>query len=271
MTTTISLLCPQGIVLATDTRESIRNPFNGEIEINRDGVEKIIQLSNSDNVGISCWGLAEVEEEGQQKKDIIPFLNEFNATITKGDNVDAVAEKLKNRMEQALPTLDIGMGFHVAGYVQSDGHKVPRLRHVFHSWQKPGKFTNENSHNEYHLPNGDKVTYQVAKEYPVLFNGDNLIANALFNYAPYIKPYFRIISHLLSLDDCIDLAKLVVSTSISRLNYYFDIRQYKKIPPIVGGSARIVTITEDGKFNWIQEKTEITTPEIEGELPKQPI
>jgi len=256
LTTTISLLCPKGIVLAADTRETIRNKYTGDIDVNRDDVEKIICLSNSDNVGISCWGLAEVEEEGQQKKDIIPFLKEFDATITKGDNVDAVAEKLKNRLEKALPTLDNGMGFHIAGYIQADGHKVPRLRHVFHSWQQPGKFTNENSHNEYHLPNGDKITYQVAKEYPILFNGDNLVANALFNYAPYIKPYFRIVPHLLSLDECVELAKLVVSTSISRLNYYFDIRQYKKIPPIVGGSARIVTITEDGKFNWIQEKKE---------------
>lgn len=253
MTSTITLLCPKGIVLATDTRETIRDKYTGDIIKHRDGVQKIYQVKHNTNVGISCWGLAEVVSQGQSKKDIVPYLEEFDSSVVEeGDTVDTIAEKLKEKLEGVTPRIDDRMGFHVAGYINSDDHKVPHLNHVFHwNWHGPGEFTNEDCHVEYHLPNGNKVLYKVRKEYPPLFNGDNLVANALFNYAPNIQPYYSIVPHLLSLKDCIELAELVVSTSIQRLNYFFDLTQFQKIPPIVGGGVRIATITESNGFEWI--------------------
>jgi hypothetical protein len=145
------------------------------------------------------------------------------------------------------------MGFHVAGYVDSETGRVPHLRHVFRSdWHEPGEFINEDCHIEYHLaPYGDKVSYRKRKDYPILFNGDNLVANALFNFAPMIRPYYNIVPHLLSLSQCIELAKLVISTSIQRLNYFFDIRQFQKIPPTVGGGVKIAQITETEGFKCV--------------------
>lgn len=73
MTTTITILCPEGIILAADSRETLRDRFTSDIISYRDGVDKILQLTKPKNMGISCWGLAEIAEQNQPKKDIIPI------------------------------------------------------------------------------------------------------------------------------------------------------------------------------------------------------
>lgn len=127
-----------------------------------------------------------------------------------------------------------GVGWDCA--LQDIIDNAPRLGHVFHeSWHPLGEFTNEDCHSEYHPRYDLMVKYRKPKPYPVLFNGDNVIANALFNYPPY--PYSAIRPIMLSLDDCVELAKLIISTSIQRLNYYFDQRMRRnEIPKTVGGS-----------------------------------
>ena len=240
-------------MLATDKRETTIDKYTGEIIRYRDDIQKIYRVKKKTNVGISCWGLAEIAPQNVPKKDIVPYLREFDSSFVRiGDTVNIIAEKLKQNLESITPPIDSRMGFHVAGYVNSGDHKIPHLRHVFRwDWHSPGKFTDEDCHAEYHFPNGDKVLYKTRKEYPALFNGDNLIANALFNYPTSINPHCSIVPHLLSLNDCIKLAKLVVSTSIQRLNYFFDLRQFQKIPLIVGGGVRIAKITESNGFAWV--------------------
>lgn len=142
------------------------------------------------------------------------------------------------------------MGVHIAGY--SDG-KV-RLKHVFHSvWHKAGEFTDEDCHLQYHLTDtGDEVCYRVRIDFPTLFNGDNFVASALFNYATQIQPRYYISPIELTLDDCINLAKFVIDSSIQRLDYFVDSRKFKKIDPkTVGGKPRIGIITVKKGFEWI--------------------
>lgn len=57
--------------------------------------------------------------------------------------MDVVAEKLKNKLESVSPPLENSMGFHIAGFADFNGLKVPQLRHVFRTWHAPGKFTNK--------------------------------------------------------------------------------------------------------------------------------
>jgi hypothetical protein len=253
VTSTVTLLCPEGIVMATDSRETTRDRFTGDMMRTRDDVRKIYRVKKQTNIGISCWGLAEIRFQNGTRKDILPYLKEFdNTLVAVGDTVDIIAGKLKGHMENIRPPVEDRMGLHVAGFVCSEDHRIPCLRHVFHSdWHEPGIFSNEDCHKEYHLPNGDSIIFQTRKDYPPLFNGDNLIANALFNYAPKIRPYYDIVPDLLSLQDCIDLAKLIVSTSIDRLNYFFDITQFKKVPQIVGGRVKMAKITENQGFEWV--------------------
>lgn len=204
----------------------------------KDNVRKVY-FFNGLNIGLSYWGLAEFGE-----KQMIQVLEEFERTqISKKDDVDSIADKLKSFFEKFVPELYISMGMHLAGYKD----KIPRLHHVFHEgWHGKGQFTNEDCHKEYHFPSGDKVLYRDYKEYPVLFNGDNLIANALFNYIPRIQDCM-IFPKYLQLDDCVDLAKLIISTSINRLNYYFyPIMRSNKIPETIAYPIYITTITQLG-------------------------
>jgi len=140
-----------------------------------------------------------------QGKTILKHLEKLEKSkIKKRDTISSIATKLKNYFESIKPKIKIRMGLHIAGYV----NHVPKLRHVFHeSWNAAGEFENEDCHKEYHIiPYGHTVKYKEHIEYPILFNGDNLVANALFNYAPLFPPYYTINPHNLHLSDCVELA-----------------------------------------------------------------
>lgn len=255
MTSTITILCPEGVVLATDTRETTFYPlWQQKAPDIKDGVKKIYPFKHGTNVAISCWGLAEIITK-EKKQDIIPFLQQFDETkIKEGFTVDEIAEELKQTLEGIDLLSERSMGFHIAGYSKE---KTPKLRHVFHTtWHDSKEFTNEDCHQEYHVVDtGDKVCYRTRKDYPTLFNGDSFVANALFNYSTQIQPYYYLSPHELSLEECIELAKFVIGASIQRLDYFSDSRKFKKIDPKpVGGEPSIAKITVDKGFEWIEPK-----------------
>lgn len=174
--------------------------------------------------------------------------------MKKGETVETIAEKLKTALESVTPPIKRSMGCHVAGFVGEETPKKPKLRHVFHAdWHNAGEFTNEDCHSEYHTVYGNKISYRIRKDYPILFNGDSLIANLLFNYARNIENYYDIIPNKLSLNDCEELAKMIIGTSIQRLDYFFDLRKFEKIEKAVGGGISVAKITEEG-FEWVRRK-----------------
>lgn len=243
MTSTITIVCPEGIVLGAD--KYITYPMKPDRSIfSHECAEKIFLTKT--NVGISYWGLATY---GSKKG--IDFLKEFDENdLDFNDSVDEIASKLKEKLEAVTPKIERRCGFHIAGYSKST--KIPKLRHVFHeNWHDAGQFTNEDCHKEFHTKNGNKVVYRYERDCPVLFNGDNFIANALFNIARLTRPDIRIIPRRLSLKECIELVDLIINTSINRLDYYFDLNKYKKIEPDVGGGISILVI-KDGEPEWIK-------------------
>ena len=50
-----------------------------------------------------------------------------------------------------------------------------------------------------------------------------------------------------------EVVALIISTSINRLDYYFDVSKYEKIEPDVGGGISILIINK-AKPRWIQIK-----------------
>lgn len=238
MTSTIAITCPEGVVLGAD--KYITYPMSPDrTTLTHVSAEKIY-LSEKTNVGISFWGLADY---GNKKG--IEFLKEFDEKELKStDRVDEIASKLKIKLEAITPKIEKRCGFHIGGYSKST--KKPKLRHIFHeNWHDDGQFTNEDCHKEYHDIMGNRVVYRCEKDYPILFNGDNFIANSLFNVARLKIPYIRIIPETLSIRECKELVALVITTSINRLDYYFDTRKYKKIDPDVGGGVSILVIKDD--------------------------
>ena len=243
MTSTITVTCPDGVVLGAD--KYITYPMTPDRRVLKHEIAKKIYLSTKINAGISFWGLAEY---GSTKGT--DFLKEFDENdLSSNDFVDEIASKLKEKLEAITPKIKRRCGFHVAGYSKST--QKPKLRHIFHeNWHDDGQFTNEDCHKEYHASVGNRVVYRYAKDFPVLFNGDNFIANALFNFAKLLRPNIRIIPRRLSLKECTEIVALIISTSINRLDYYFDLSKYEKIDPDVGGGISLLVINKDGP-TWI--------------------
>ena len=246
MTSTFTILCPQGIVMATDRRITYVDPITNEILRYVDNIKKIYHVSKA-NMGISYWGLAEIKDE-----PLLDSLAEFEEScIDNADTIDEVAEKLKEHLHNVEPKIQVRMGLHLTGFVKKEEENIPRLRHVFHEiWHNAGDFTNENCHIECHL-NGKRIPFPSYFPYPPLFNGDNTIANCLFNYIPMIRKQ-RILTELLTLDECLELAEFIVGAAIQRLNYYVDSR-LRKIPKTVGGKIYLAKITPTKGFEWIKD------------------
>jgi len=248
MTSTLTLSCPEGIVLATDCRITLVDQ-DGNISGYKDGIDKIYQFSKS-VIGMSYWGLASFSSA-----TILQHLKKFETSqVTEKDNVHSISEKLKSYLEGLVPKIDQGVGIHVAGYcVGENGKLYPQIRHVFHvSWHKPGQFTNENSNEEYHLQDGTKRTHPY-DPFIALFNGDNAIANSFFNFVPNVFPKRRrqIILDLLTINQAIDLAKLTIRTSGEILDFLYTIDKEKAIPTVRG--LQIAKITKEKGFSWVQK------------------
>ena len=258
MTSTFTILCPNGIVMATDSRITLHGKTY-------DDIRKVHPIMKN-AIGISYWGYVALPDE----KMVVDHLANFEKKcVAPTDTVDDVAEKLKKYLENITPKIKDRGGFHLAGCIKEGETQSYRLRHVFHeTWHEVGKFTNENCHNEWHDQQGNKRIFDVKRVNPVLFNGDNFVANALFNYAPIVNRGFSIKPELLSLEEAEELSKLILETAVSRLTYFFGPNQRKAIVA-VGGKILRARITCKSGFEWIapnnqssKEKPKIDNKEV---------
>jgi len=247
MTATLTLSCPEGIVLATDRRATCVD-HDGNIRGYEDNIDKIYEFSKI-SIGASCWGLASFNSI-----TILDHLKKFEDTMVEtNDDVNTISDKLKRYLESLTPKIGKSMGIHLAGYCRSGSDLYPQLRHVFHvAWHKLGEFTNENSNQEYHLEDGTKRVYDY-EPFIALFNGDNAIANAFFNFVPNVYPKRKrqIILDLLSLNDSMRLAKLIINTSGDILDFLFTIDQEKVIAGVRG--LMVAKITKQDGFQWVEK------------------
>ena len=91
MSLAINTTTPEGIVLATDSRQSFRNR-KGMARIGSDNATKLFQINN--RVGVAITGLAFLPEDGVMK-NISKFIDEFKAEIdVENLKVKEVADKL---------------------------------------------------------------------------------------------------------------------------------------------------------------------------------
>jgi len=247
MTATLTLSCSEGIVLAADRRITLVDGY-GNISGFKDNVDKIFKFSALP-IGASYWGLASFGSD-----TMLDRLAAFEKKqVTCNDNVDTVSEKLEKYLESFDPKIENSMGVHLAGFCRSGDDVYPQLRHVFHvSWHRNGEFTNENSNQEYYEPDGTKRSFKY-DPFVALFNGDNAISNAFFKFLPVVYPSRRrqIILDLLSLDEGVRFAKLVINTSGGVLDFLFTLDQKKVIPGVRG--LMVAKITDKSGFEWVEK------------------
>ena len=234
--------------MAADSVATIRNTFSHEIEGYIDNIQKIYKISKT-NFGVSYWGLGGVEG-----KSVLEFLTDFEKSVSATDTLDQVAQKLTSRLSTTLPTNQYRMGLHIAGYVTDGDTSIPQLRHIFHeAWHKPGQFVCENCNKE-SLAKDVRIEFYSPANYLALFNGDNTVANCLFNYIPAMtQNQHRIQPESLTIEECLELAEMVVGIAIQRLQYYVD-TEYRKVPQTVGGKVIIAKITSTNGFEWVKNE-----------------
>jgi len=234
MTTLITISCPEGIVMGADTRITTVN--NSSPPDYKDGILKIRKLENYDLI-IGYWG------NFPKDKDLIGVLIDFEKSLHQSDeDIDKIAEKLKIYLEENFNYYDSRMGFQIANFIKSK----PEIRHVFHEpWCPKGIFINENSNESFHN-NGIIYTFNPRRDYRAIFNGENSVANAFFNYIPLTFSDRFIFEQKLSLEECKKLIEIIIQTTHEILNFYFNKVDKSRVINVTGKETVIVKITNKG-------------------------
>lgn len=239
MSLVIAAYVPEGIVMASDSRQSLtiagKNPegrdFNLET-INSDAVTKTFLLEKQ-KVGISNFG--------QDLLGGVPMASHikrfFEETVSDSDGVQAIAEKILNFFRKDFPKVDTG--FHIAGYKKEEKLSVPYIFYVH-----IGRETLERRN----LTPENKITFGATWSgqidvltgilQPSLLPGPDGKAQPL-NKAP-------IIWDAMTLQDAIDFSIYAIRTTI-------DTIRFQARPKNVGGPIDILVITPD-EAKWIQKK-----------------
>jgi hypothetical protein len=130
MTLIITEISEYGIAMVADRAltETFRFRSGREYAKTLDGVHKLQPIPSLE-AGISMWGRATFPTSGGEAP-LDLWLRDFihdNSSLT---SLDDFAEKLTNELKLSLGGTRDLMGFHIAGYVDSQGRKMPTVYHV---------------------------------------------------------------------------------------------------------------------------------------------
>jgi len=241
MSFVITVYVPEGIVMASDSRQSItikrQAPDGREVPdvetVSSDFIYKTFSLSKQ-GVGISAFGeaiLGKVTVESHIKR----FQEE---KLADEDDATAVARKLLEFIRQKFP--DANTAFHVAGFKKESGISVP---HVYHC---------QVSHNEVRRLNTEPERNEVV--YGASWGGQGDIIAGILQPIQSTNREDRlrrplsppIIWDAMPIQDAIDFAIHAVRTTI-------DTMRFQARPKNVGGPIDVLLLTP-GQTTWIQRK-----------------
>jgi len=241
MSLVITIVVPEGIVMASDSRQSLtiegRTPEGRTFKVetvNSDSVTKTFLLE-AQQVGISNFGqdlLGGVPMSSYVKK----FIEE---ELVLADDVTTIPSKLIGYIRRGFPQADAG--FHVAGYAKSAKVSVPYFYHCH--------VARNNVERRNVKPDGSVA-------YGATWSGQIDVITSLFNpimtkdekgqdkliYSPA-----PIIWDAMTVQDAIDFAVYAIRTTIDTMR--FQARQKN-----VGGPIDVLLLLPDAKPKWIQKK-----------------
>jgi hypothetical protein len=239
MSFVITVYVPTGIVMASDSRQSIviegTNP-NGKplskIEtVSSDFVYKTFLLERQ-KVGINSFGdslLGKIPTESHIKRFSEEVLDE-------ADDVTTTPTKLVEFFRKDFPKADTA--FHVAGYKRIGRKSIP---HVFYCHVGKNEVERKNV-----TPNTDNIVYGAT------WGGQGDIIASLLLTTPS-QPRPPVIWDAMTVQDAIDFAIYAVRTTI-------DTMRFQARPKNVGGPVDVLLISPDEPPRWIQMK------QLRGEL-----
>jgi len=233
MSFVISVYVPTGIVMASDSRQSIiidRKAPDGKLlpqieTVSSDFVYKTFLLEKQ-QVGINMYGdplLGKVTIGSHIKR----FSEEM---IDDADDVTTVPGKLIEFLRRDFPKADTA--FQIAGFKRMDRKSIP---YVFRC--HVGKNTIERPNT---APKTDNVIYGAS------WGGQTDVITSLLQAIPG-QPKASIIWDAMAIQDAIDFAIYAVRTTI-------DTMRFQARPKNVGGPVDVLLITPDEPARWIQRK-----------------
>ena len=248
MSLVITTYVPEGIVMASDSRQSItiegKTPDGKELPkidtVNSDNVYKTYLLSRKDKNGKPIFEVG-VQSFGQDLLGGISTASHIKRfseeRLTDQDDVTTIPKKLVDFFRELFPTADTG--FHVAGYKKEGKVSIP---YVYYCHVAKNIIERRNLKLDGNIAYGATWSGQIDVLSGIL--QPSLIPGPDGKPITMYKPL--IIWDAMALQDAIDFSIYAIRTTI-------DTIRFQARPKNVGGPIDVLVITPDGA-KWIQRK-----------------
>ena len=240
MSFVIAVYVPEGIVMASDSRQSVtvegKAPEGRSFKVetvNSDTITKTFLLERH-GIGVSNFG--------QDMLGGVPIASRIKRFMEEGltpeDNVETVPGKLVDYFCESFPDVDVG--FHVTGYRKEGKVSMP---HVYSCHVSRNAVERRNLKPDGSLSYGAAWSGQTdiltSILIPVVVKDDKGNDKAIRSPAP-------IIWDAMALQDAIDFAIYAIRTTI-------DTMRFQARPKNVGGPIDVLLLTPE-EASWIQRK-----------------
>jgi hypothetical protein len=248
MSLVITTYVPEGIVMASDSRQSItiegKTPDGKELPkidtVNSDNVYKTYLLSRKDKNGKPIFEVG-VQSFGQDLLGGISTASHIKRfseeRLTDQDDVTTIPKKIVDFFRELFPTADTG--FHVAGYKKEGKVSIP---YVYYCHVAKNIIERRNLKPDGNIAYGATWSGQIDVLSGIL--QPSLIPGPDGKPITMYKP--PIIWDAMALQDAIDFSIYAIRTTI-------DTIRFQARPKNVGGPIDVLVITPDGA-KWIQRK-----------------
>jgi len=241
MSLIIVVCVPEGVVMASDSRQSVtvegKAPDGRDMKVetvNSDAVTKTFLLEEQ-QVGISNYG-QDMIEGVPMARHLRGFIE---GTLVAADDVTTIPKKLIDYFRSLAPKADAG--FHVAGYKKEQKLSIP---YVFRC-----HIANNTVERRNIRPN-KKIAYGAS------WSGQTDILTSIINpvvisdekgQENVIRAPAPIIWDAMTIQDAIDFSVFAIRTTI-------DTMRFQARPKNVGGPIDVLLFTPSEKPKWIQRK-----------------
>ena len=240
MSLVVATWVPEGIVMASDSRQSVaiggKGPDGKEFKVetvNSDSVTKTFLLQ-SQQVGVSHFGqdlLGGIPMAGHIKR----FSEE---KLKESDDVESIVQKLVEFMNGEFGAADTG--FHVAGYKKEGRASMP---HVYYCHSGKKLIERRNKKADGGISYGSTWSGQADVIGNLL---SPVIATSASGQQTILRPSVPIVWDAMPLQDAIDFSVFAIRTTI-------DTIRFQARPKNVGGAIDVLAITPVS-CSWIVHK-----------------
>lgn len=266
MTLVVTMATKSGIVMGADSKISMWNPETKKFLTPQSlDAMKIIPME-AQHMAASFWGQLDIHLKSNNRSGIVrknlinDIFPDFVATLSDDDNVDSVSEKFRDYINASVDfsRLEVfAFGIHMAGYVEEDGRKCPKVRHVCLS---PNDDKDPQQKDPSKFKNNNESLNSVNPQYAMVFNGFYFIVDALINWVSinYGDSY-----------SMFNPQKMNNPQAIRCVNYLINItkgfQSYVQAPKLVGGCVNILTINSNGQYEWYKNSKKLKVNQWKGD------